>query len=193
MDFVIENYIWFLIIGVVLVMALIGYIAEKTDFVKEKEPKEKKQKKSKKNVKEVDEETKEEPQLEQSEVAPQPEVPQSTTGTAMDWELPSTVGEVSSSSVDDISNIPVDVMNDMSTSTVEPEEMSSLPEANLEINNDSEEEVVDLSDVTTQLEPQLAEAKFQIAPEPEEITPIDEKKTSAKQKKGKKKKETKLI
>lgn len=191
MDFVIENYIWFLIIGVVLVMALIGYIAEKTDFVKEKEPKEKKQKKSKKNVKEVAEETKEEPQLEQSEVAPQPEVPQSTTGTAMDWELPSTVGEVSSSSVDDISNIPVDVMNDMSTSTVEPGEMSSLPEANLEINNDSEEEVVDLSDVTTQLEPQLAEAKFQIAPEPEEITPIDEKKTSAKQKKGKKKKETK--
>ena len=44
MDFVIENYIWFLIIGVVLVMASIGYIAEKTDFVKEKEPKEKKQK-----------------------------------------------------------------------------------------------------------------------------------------------------
>lgn len=191
MDFVIENYIWFLIIGVVLVMALIGYIAEKTDFVKEKEPKEKKQKKSKKNVEEVAEETKAEPQVEQSEVAPQPEVPQSTTGTAMDWELPSTVGEVSSSSVDDISNIPVDVMNDMSTSTVEPGEMSLLPEANLEINNDSEEEVVDLSDVTTQLEPQLAEAKFQIAPEPEEITPIDEKKTSAKQKKGKKKKETK--
>ena len=109
----------------------------------------------------------------------------------MDWELPSTVGEVSSSSVDDISNIPVDVMNDMSTSTVEPGEMSSLPEANLGIDNDSEEEVVDLSDVTTQLEPQLAEAKFQIAPEPEEITPIDEKKTSAKKKKGKKKKETK--
>ncbi len=191
MDFVIENYIWFLIIGVVLVMALIGYIAEKTDFVKEKEPKEKKQKKSKKNVEEVVEEAKEEPQVEQSEVAPQPEVPQSTTGTAMDWELPSTVGEVSSSSVDDISNIPVDIMNDMSTSTVEPEEMSSLPEANLGIDNGSEEEVVDLSDVTTQLEPQLAEAKFQIAPEPEEITPIDEKKTSAKKKKGKKKKETK--
>ena len=64
MDFVIENYIWFLIIGVVLVMALIGYIAEKTDFVKEKEPKEKKQKKSKKNVEEVAEETKEEPETE---------------------------------------------------------------------------------------------------------------------------------
>lgn len=32
MDFIIENYVWFTIIGVFLVMALIGFIAEKTDF-----------------------------------------------------------------------------------------------------------------------------------------------------------------
>lgn len=193
MDFVIENYIWFLIIGVVLVMALIGYIAEKTDFVKEKEPKEKKQKKSKKNVEEVAVETKEEPQVEQSEVAPQPQVSQSTTttGTAMDWDLPSTIGEVSGSSVDEISNTPVGTVSDMSDPMVEPEEMTSLPEASLTIDNGSEEEVVDLSDVTTQLEPQLAEAKFQIAPDQEDVAPVEETKISSKKKKGKKKKETK--
>jgi hypothetical protein len=32
MEFVIENYIWFAIGGVVLLMALIGFIAEKTNF-----------------------------------------------------------------------------------------------------------------------------------------------------------------
>lgn len=31
-DFIVENYLWFIIGGVVLLMALIGYIAEKTNF-----------------------------------------------------------------------------------------------------------------------------------------------------------------
>ena len=32
MQFVTDNYIWFLIIGIVILMVVIGYIAEKTDF-----------------------------------------------------------------------------------------------------------------------------------------------------------------
>lgn len=32
LDYIMDNYIWFIVIGVVLVMALIGYIADKTDF-----------------------------------------------------------------------------------------------------------------------------------------------------------------
>ncbi|NLM63121.1 MAG: hypothetical protein GX190_02235, partial [Mollicutes bacterium] len=32
MDFIYDNYVWFIVVGVILVMALIGYIAEKTDF-----------------------------------------------------------------------------------------------------------------------------------------------------------------
>ncbi len=196
MDFVIENYIWFLIIGVILVMALIGYIAEKTDFVKEKEPKEKKpkkQKKHKKDVEEVPQEIKDESQIEQNDVTTQPEVPQSTmtTGTAMDWELPSTIGEVSGSSVDEISNDSNIVESDMNVSMESPDEISSLPTANLTTDNSEEEEVVDLSDVTTQLEPRLAEAKFQIAPEQEVDSSIEESKVSSKKKKSKKKKEVK--
>ena len=123
----------------------------------------------------------------------QPEVPQSTmtTGTAMDWELPSTIGEVSGSSVDEISNDSNIVESDMNVSMESPDEISSLPTANLTTDNSEEEEVVDLSDVTTQLEPRLAEAKFQIAPEQEVDSSIEESKASSKKKKSKKKKEVK--
>ena len=51
MDFVINNYIIFIIIGVVLLMALIGYIADNTNFEK-KPKKEKKSKKAKETKKE---------------------------------------------------------------------------------------------------------------------------------------------
>ena len=43
-DFVIGNYVWFIIIGILILMAVVGYIADKTDFgrnVVEKEHKEK--------------------------------------------------------------------------------------------------------------------------------------------------------
>ena len=54
MQFVIDNYIWFIIGGVVILMAIIGYIADKTDFGRNKEPKPEKVKKEKKEkVKEV--------------------------------------------------------------------------------------------------------------------------------------------
>ncbi|MDD2181414.1 MAG: hypothetical protein PHW32_03485, partial [Bacilli bacterium] len=51
MDFINDNYVWFIVIGVILFMALIGYIAEKTDFGRsqfekrvKREPKPKKEK-----------------------------------------------------------------------------------------------------------------------------------------------------
>lgn len=45
LEFIVQNYIWILIIGIVVVMTIIGYIADKTDFGKEsmKRNKEKKQ------------------------------------------------------------------------------------------------------------------------------------------------------
>ena len=59
MNFLEANYIWLIVIGVVLVMALIGYIAEKNNYGKiEKKPKESKEKKDKKS-KEKKEEVKE--------------------------------------------------------------------------------------------------------------------------------------
>lgn len=44
MDFVIDNYLWFIIGGIVILMIIIGYFAEKTDFgkkpLRDKKPKE---------------------------------------------------------------------------------------------------------------------------------------------------------
>ena len=50
MDFIIENYVWFIVAFVVIVMAIIGYFADKTDFGSKIEKKEKKQN-NKKNEK----------------------------------------------------------------------------------------------------------------------------------------------
>lgn len=55
MDFVINNYIIFIIVGVILLMALIGYIADNTNF--EKKPKKEKIKKDKKKKEEFVEQT----------------------------------------------------------------------------------------------------------------------------------------
>lgn len=47
-----ENYVWMIVIGVVALMTVIGYIADKKDFgKKEKQPKEKKSKKQNKQWK----------------------------------------------------------------------------------------------------------------------------------------------
>lgn len=32
MDFIVENYVWFIVGGIVILMAIIGYFADKTDF-----------------------------------------------------------------------------------------------------------------------------------------------------------------
>ena len=54
MQFVTDNYIWFLIIGIVILMVVIGYIAEKTDFGhKDVGKKEKKDKKKEKELKKL--------------------------------------------------------------------------------------------------------------------------------------------
>jgi len=45
-EFVTENYVWIIVAGIVLLMAVVGYIADKTDFGRnkiEKEPKTKKE------------------------------------------------------------------------------------------------------------------------------------------------------
>ena len=49
MNFIVENYLWIIIAIVVILMAVVGYIAEKTEFIKKtekpaKQPKEKKKK-----------------------------------------------------------------------------------------------------------------------------------------------------
>lgn len=56
MQFLMDNYIWFLVAGIIGLMTVIGYIAEKTDFGrKEVKREESKEKKVKKDVKKIEE------------------------------------------------------------------------------------------------------------------------------------------
>lgn len=58
MDFIVDNYVWFIVGGVIILMAIIGYIADKTDFGrknKEEQNSEKKVKEKKVKEKKVDE------------------------------------------------------------------------------------------------------------------------------------------
>ena len=56
MDFIVENYVWFIVGGIIILMAVIGYIADKTDFGRKgkdnqtNEEKPKKESKPKKTV-----------------------------------------------------------------------------------------------------------------------------------------------
>ena len=55
MDFIVDNYVWFIVVGIIILMAVIGYIADKTDFGrkgKDEDTKEKKVEKTKKEKKE---------------------------------------------------------------------------------------------------------------------------------------------
>lgn len=52
MEFFVENWLWFLVASIVILMTLIGYIAEKTDFGRKDVPKKEKPKKEKKEKKE---------------------------------------------------------------------------------------------------------------------------------------------
>lgn len=39
-EFIINNYVWFIVIAIIITMAIIGYIADKTEFGRKKEKKE---------------------------------------------------------------------------------------------------------------------------------------------------------
>lgn len=69
-EFFVDNWLWFLLAGTVLLMVLIGYIAEKTDFGRKEVEKKVKLKKEKKNKKEKKEQVTE---VEKQEVV-EPEV-----------------------------------------------------------------------------------------------------------------------
>ena len=55
MEFFVENWLWFLAGAIVIIMTLIGYIAEKTDFGRQDIPKREKPKKEKKKTKATEE------------------------------------------------------------------------------------------------------------------------------------------
>lgn len=69
MEFVMNNYLWFLIGGIVLLMIIIGYFAEKTNFGKIPLNNKKKQVEPKEEMEPVEQETKDEIKLDEIGIA----------------------------------------------------------------------------------------------------------------------------
>ncbi|MBE6144703.1 MAG: hypothetical protein E7169_03920 [Firmicutes bacterium] len=93
MEFFVENWIWFLVAGVVILMTLIGYIAEKTDFGRKDIPKKEKVKKVKEEVIENDE-------LEEVQVKPEVQISLATDSILEDSDV-SFEEKIEEPSVDD--------------------------------------------------------------------------------------------
>ena len=123
MDFIINNYIIFIIIGVILLMALIGYIADNTNF--EKKPK--KEKKSKKDKKKQKEDVVTE--LESADVVPSISE-ENPLDMPSDLDAPTeTEGkEIADASNDGLMDA-FETPNDFTSQDVEPAEAESTPDS----------------------------------------------------------------
>lgn len=84
-NFMIENYIWFIFGGIVILMVIIGYFAEKTQFGKK--PTEKKQKPKKEKPSQVNDVIPSEENLEEVDVETQYEEPTKEAEVPMEEEL----------------------------------------------------------------------------------------------------------
>lgn len=127
LDFVIDNYIWFLVGGIVLIMTIIGYVAEKTEFGK------KSKKNSKKETKTV---AQEEPEVfEQEEVNEEVELPlveEVEETVEPEEELQNeTIEESNEEPMEDLDEIEIKepaITEDLETPLSEEVEEDSIPE-----------------------------------------------------------------
>jgi len=100
MEFFVENWIWFLVAAIVILMTLIGYIAEKTDFGRKDIPKKEKAKKQKVKKEKKD-------LTDVLETEPMPEVQMSLATDSILEEPVQTVEEL------DNTNIEMETMEDL--------------------------------------------------------------------------------
>lgn len=119
MEFFVENWLWFLVAAIIILMTLIGYIAEKTDFGRKDIPKREKVKKEKKAPKAKEE------LAEVLEPEAKPEVQMSLA-------------------TDSIFEEPVQTLEELDNTNVEPEIMENLnvPFDNINIESPKAEEEI---------------------------------------------------
>lgn len=163
MEFFVDNWLWFLVGAIVILMTLIGYIAEKTDFgrkdipkkekiKKEKPKKEKKQPSAKEELKEV------------LESEPMPEVQMSLATDSIFEEPVQTLEEL------DNTNIETKTMEDLNVPfgdiSFEEQSVEEAYEPVENLNNSFEE--------FTYAEPTSVEAPVETFEPMEELTSVDE-------------------
>ena len=137
MDFILDNYVWFIIGIIVLLMAIVGYIADVTDFGRKsfsKKTKETKEKPKEDKVEEVKD------TLANVDTVVNNELPvDNTEVTEVPADVPEPINEVETTENNDFES--AELSTDTSDLFTPMEPAAELPEA--EIKNDFADELVD--------------------------------------------------
>ena len=120
-NFILDNYVWFIVVGVILFMALIGYIAEKTNFGRnqfekkvKREPKVKK-KKDKKNK----EKDKKELPVEELIIEEPILVEDNDWANLIEENVPAAIDVVDSTEADVVESTEADVVESIENDTID--------------------------------------------------------------------------
>lgn len=158
MEFFVDNWFWFLVGGIFILMTLIGYIAEKTDFGRKEMPKAEKVKKAKKEKKKPNEKQELTQALGNEE--PKPEVQMSLATDSILEEPVSRDSENNVKSIEDL-NAPFGDMTFeepiVSEETTDFEMPETVYEQSTEELNDSEDLVFAEPDLETEVAPVVEE------------------------------------
>lgn len=130
MEFIVENYIWFIIGGIVILMTIIGFIADKTNFTKKKENREKIKHSKKSEVEEIEELPEEEPMVETPEIDPIEDFNMDVVEPAFETDEP----EITENQeiVNDVDNSEITSFDEENVSDEETTENSILDENQVE-------------------------------------------------------------
>ncbi len=141
MEFIINNYMWIGVSGVIILMALVGFIAEKTNFIK-KSKEDKKEKKANKALNKKEKKNKKNKDVEKEELTT--EVVNESVVPII--EEPTNLASIESIVNEDINNVvetavetPIeDVANSFNNdnNSIFPQDVDSSIMANIETNND---------------------------------------------------------
>lgn len=149
MDFIIDNYIWIIVISIILIMALIGYLAEKTDFIHENKQKKKEVKNS------TEEKVKEEVEAPKNEIpsvpleSPVAEVKQNTDSLGFEDPFAMTSDVVAADKIEPVKSVENVVSSEIKAEplftpvdNLKFEEEFSVPDSDIQHDKVVEEQVV---------------------------------------------------
>ena len=147
MKFVTDNYVWFIVGGVITLMALIGYVAERTDFGRKEATKKEKKSKDEENNREAGIIPVAEP------VVPAPVIPDADnlvlgqdTSLMENDGLAETGLEENNLSVEEDLSVPLELTNNNETNVEPVEEDLSVPLVNEEVPAMEEVSASDISE-----------------------------------------------
>lgn len=142
-NFILDNYVWFIVVGVILFMALIGYIAEKTNFGRnqfekkvKREPKVKKKKDKKDKAKDKKELPVEELIIEEPIL-----VEDNDWANLIEENVPAAIDVVDSTEADVVESIGTDMIDSAGIDLVESTGTDASDSAEADVVDSTEEDL----------------------------------------------------